>query len=373
MKTNALAIVFFLILVSFSFAESTQMAITFYYGIGCPHCARMEPIIKESLNTTFANYSITLVEKEVYQNAANRQEMFNQYTKRGYDPAQGGVPTMIIDDRSLVIGEVDKQRFEYIINEHLKNKSLRGVFTETSFSPIKEENPEVVLTIPVLIGAAMADSINPCTIAIMTLLLGVILTTQGRKKMLLAAAIFIGIVFVCYLSMGLGIQYFFSFASPELTNIFYLIMTIGALALSIMEINAYFNYKPGFTAVEIPMFLRPYMKSIIANATSLPAVALAAFFCSFFLLPCSSGPYLIVLSMLSKAVTLNALFYLIIYNIVFVLPMVIIAGAIFLGKTTVERVGAARDRYVKEMHLFAGLVLFALFLLMAAQILGIRI
>jgi len=139
-----------------------------------------------------------------------------------------------------------------------------------------------------------------------------------------------------------------------------------------MEINAYFNYRPGFTAVEIPMFLRPYMKEIIARATSLPAVAFAAVFCSLFLLPCSSGPYLIVLSMLSKAVTLNALLYLVVYNIIFVLPMVIIAAAIFFGKTTVERVGASRDKYVKEMHLFAGLLLFALFLMMLTQVLGIR-
>ncbi len=350
---------------------AAPLEIIFYYGDGCPHCARMETVLKESLNTTFAEHQINVVEKEVYKNAANRQEMFNYYVKFGKDPAEGGVPTTVIDSRSLIIGEVNKVRFEGILAEHIKNESLRGIFTETSFSEIREENPEVTVTIPVLVGAAIVDSINPCTIAVMVMMLGVILTTEGRKKMLLASAIFIGIVFCLYLLMGLGIHNVLSLASPEITSGFYVIMTIAAFVLSVMEINAYFNYRPGFMAVEIPMFLRPYMKKIIAGATSLPAVAAAAVFCSLFLLPCSSGPYLIVLSMLAKAVTLNALLYLLLYNLVFILPMVIIAAAIFLGKSTVERVSASRDKYIKEMHLFAGLLLFALFLVMLTQVLGI--
>lgn len=351
---------------------AAPLEIIFYYGNGCPHCVRMETVLKESLNTAFAEYQIDVVEKEVYKNAVNRQEMFNYYVKFGKDPAESGVPTTIIDGRSLIIGEVDKGRFEEILAEHIKNKSLRGIFTETSFSEIREENPEVTLTIPVLIGAAIVDSINPCTIAIMVMLLGVIIGTKGRKKMLLASAVFIGIIFCMYLFMGLGVHSILSFASPEITSGFYTIMTIGAFVLSVMEINAYFNYQPGFTAVEIPLFLRPHMKKIIEGATSLPTVAVAAVFCSLFLLPCSSGPYLIVLSMLAKAVTLNALLYLVLYNIVFILPMVIIAVAIFLGKSTVERVSASRDKYIKEMHLFAGLLLFALFLVMLTQVLGIR-
>ncbi|MEM3706943.1 MAG: hypothetical protein QXS88_04190 [Candidatus Bilamarchaeaceae archaeon] len=364
----------FLLLALFSFTFALNFTIVFYYGDGCPHCARMEPLVKESINSTFSSYNINLVEKEVYKNAYNRQEMLNLFVKFGVDPSEGGVPTTLVDGRSIIIGEVDKKRFEEIVFAHIQNKSLNGVFTQKSFSPIKTLNPEVTLTIPVLIGAAVIDSINPCTIAIMVMLLSVVLAEQGRKKMLISAAVFISTIFVCYLAFGLGLHSLLaSLANPVITNAFYIIMTIAAFILALMEINAYFNYSPGFTSVEIPMFLRPYVKEVISKATSLPAIAVAAFFCSFFLLPCSSGPYLMVLSMLAKAVTLNALLYLIIYNIVFVLPMVIIAGAILIGKTTVERVGAAREKYIRELHLFSGLLLLVLFFIMLSQVIGIHL
>ena len=147
-------------------------------------------------------------------------------------------------------------------------------------------------------------------------------------------------------------------------------MTVAALVLAILEIKAYLRYKPGFLSIEIPVFLRPYMKKVIANATSIPGVAFAALVCSLFLLPCSSGPYLIVLSMLAKSVTLQGLLYLFLYNLVFVLPMIVIALMIYLGKATVDDVGEFREKHIRNLHLIAGLLFLVLFLVLLNQMIG---
>ena len=63
-------------------------------------------------------------------------------------------------------------------------------------------------------------------------------------------------------------------------------------------------------------FMRPYLKNVMKSATSIPGVAVAALVCSLFLLPCSSGPYLMVLSMIAESVTVQALLYLVIYNLI---------------------------------------------------------
>ncbi len=332
-----------------------------YYGESCPHCARTDA----TLNELKDEYGLTVIKKEVYRDSANRAEMFAVYERFGQDPAQGGVPTLLVGNSTLIIGEMQKYQWENLFGLCNGGACPPGVYTAStidSVSPLHEQDRTTQLTWGVLLGAALVDSINPCTLAVMAMLLGVILINDGRKKMLISGLVFITVVFCMYLLFGLGILH--AISSPEITDMFFKIVTVGALALAIMEFNAYFNYKPGFFAVEMPMFIRPYAQKIIDRATSLPGVAVAAMFCSVFLLPCSSGPYLMVLAMISKAVTLQSLTYLVIYNLVFILPMVAITSAVFFGYTTVEKVGDAKEKYIRKIHLVSGALLFLLFLFM---------
>jgi len=358
----------FLLLIGVASAQNIE--IIEYYGTGCPHCARMEQIIDESVSTTYSDYDIHVVKKEVYFDDVNRQELLKLFIRFGMDPSVR-VPIIFVDNRSLIVGETSPERFEEIMDELLQNDTVTGIYTELSFEPF-ENGPigtGTQLTLVVLIGAAIVDSINPCTITVMVLLLGVILMSEGKKKMLLAALTFITVIFVSYFLMGLGILT--AISNTGLVTAFYYVVTAAAFLLALMEFNAYLRYKPGFFSVEMPMFLRPYLKNVMKSATSIPGVAVAALVCSLFLLPCSSGPYLMVLSMIAESVTVQALLYLVLYNFIFILPMAIIALAVYLGRTSVEEIGDMRERYIRQIHLISGLILFALFLVMLTKILNV--
>lgn len=361
MKIHAL-LLFLILITTITFAT---LDLTEYTGIGCSHCARVDSTLEELQ----PEYDLNIQKKEIYYNAENRQEMFAVYARFCLDPGKSGVPTLLLDNRSILIGEISKERFREIFDEHLTNLSVSGIYTDSSFSPIEEMDPAAVLTPWVLLGAAVADSVNPCTIAVMAMLLGVILTMHGKKKVMLAALTFIAVIFVSYYLMGLGLLR--TITNAELTNIFFSFVTVAALVLAVLEIKAYFQYEPGFLSVEIPMFLRPYMKKVLANATSIPGVAFAALICSLFLLPCSSGPYLMVLGMLAKSVTLKGLLYLFVYNLVFVLPMVVIALMIYMGKATVDDISEFKELHIRKLHLITGLIFLALFLLLLNQMMGI--
>ena len=352
-----------LLLVLLSLAFSLD--VTFYYGVGCTHCARTEAV----LGQLEQQYPLEITRKEIYQDADNRAEMFALYERFGQDPAKGGVPTTLVEDTTLIIGELREEQWKSLFELCMNNSCPSRVHTSQTIdgtSPILEEDPTTHLTLGVLLGAAIVDSVNPCTLAVMVMLLGVIMIADGRKKMFLSGVAFFVTIFFAYMLMGLGILT--AVSDPGLTNIFFIIVTIGALALSIMEINAYFRYTPGFLAVEMPMVIRPIAKCTIEQATTLPGVVIAALFCSLFLLPCSSGPYLMVLAMISKAVTLNTMFYLVLYNFVFILPMIVITLGIYFGYTTVEKMGDFREKYIKQIHLFSGMILFILFLFMLNEL-----
>ncbi|MFH1394133.1 MAG: hypothetical protein ABIH29_04600 [Candidatus Micrarchaeota archaeon] len=361
MKFGISAVVI-LMLLSTSFAA---LDLTVYYGIGCSHCAKVDTLL-EGLQE---EYQLNIEKKEIYYDAGNRQDMFDVYADFGMDPGKSGVPSLVLDGRSLLIGEMSQGRFREIFDEHLENSSVAGVYTADSFSPVEERDPTANLTLWILITAAAVDSVNPCTIAVMTMLLGVIMASGGKRKVLPAAITFIGIIFISYFLMGLGILQ--AVADTGLVNLFLGFVTVMALVLAILEIKAYLQYTPGMLSVEIPMFVRPFMKKAIANATSLPAVALAALICSLVLLPCSSGPYLMVLSMLAKSVTLQGLFYLIIYNLVFIFPMLAIAAMVYFGKISVDEIGQFREQNIQKLHLIAGLIFILLFLMLLNQMLGI--
>ena len=360
MKFKVLLLLLFLF--SFAFA---QLDLTFYYGTGCPHCAATEKTF-EKLGET---YDLNIISKEIYSNSENRDEMLSYYEKFNISSLFGGVPTTIINEKVMIIGEMKENNWKTILNECLLD-NCEGVYSDQSLDQFSGE-----LTLAIVIGAALVDSINPCTIIIMVMLLGVILLTDGKKKMLFSGLLFIVIIYLLYFIFGLGILK--AIDDTNSSVIFYSIITLAALALTIMEINAYFNYKPGFLSVEVPMFLRPYMKQAIKGATSYPGVAIAAFLCSFFLLPCSSGPYLVVLAQLSESIKLDSfslilepLGYLILYNFVFVLPMLIILFAIYYGKISAETIGELRNKYIKEIHLISGIILFALFLIMLFRVIS---
>lgn len=344
-----------------------------YYGVGCPHCARTAELLEGMQD----DYDLTFVKKEVYQDADNRAEMFEVYGDFGEDPARGGVPTMLVEGKAMIIGELTEEQWRNLFDDCLEGECPEGVFTMKtidsvqvpSVSEIREEDEYQALTLWGLVAAAIVDSVNPCTIAVMVMLMGIVLMSDGRKKMLLSGIVFTIVIFCAYVLMGLGILHVID--NPGLTNLFYGAATLGLFILAAMELNGYFNYKPGFFAVEMPMWLRPHAKKVIEGATSLPGVALAALFCSLFLLPCSSGPYLAVLAIISKAVTLQAMSYLLLYNIIFVLPMLITIIAIYFGYTTIEKIGEAKEKYIRQIHLVSGVVLFLLFLYMASTYMGV--
>ena len=87
---RSLPLLILLLFVSASFAYDLE--IEFFYGQGCAHCAVLEAVMDKSLPETFGNYSINIIEKEVYFDASKRQELIYTFIRFGFDPNKGGVP-----------------------------------------------------------------------------------------------------------------------------------------------------------------------------------------------------------------------------------------------------------------------------------------
>lgn len=109
------------------------------------------------------------------------------------------------------------------------------------------------------------------------------------------------------------------------------------------------------------MSWRPKLQSLIRGITSVPGAFAIGFVISLFLLPCTSGPYIVILGLLAKSTThMYAVLLLVFYNLIFILPMIIITLAIYFGLTTTAKAEKLRQKKLKVLHLIAGIIILLL-------------
>ncbi len=220
-----------------------------------------------------------------------------------------------------------------------------------------------ILNLTKITSLALADSVNPCAIAVLTMVLIAILShnPKKRKQVLYGGLAFVSAVFFGYLFYGtIIIQFFRLFAEWLRTNSIYVYngLAIFSMILGALQVKDYFSYTPGGIATEMPLWMRPYAKLTIRNITSPSGAFIIGFLVTLFLLPCTIGPYIVASGLLSELGIIKSLPWLIYYNLLFILPMIFIIGLVYYGFSKVEEISGWKERNIRQLHLIAGSLLF---------------
>jgi cytochrome c biogenesis protein CcdA len=217
--------------------------------------------------------------------------------------------------------------------------------------------PSNLPTVFVIIGAAVLDSINPCEFAVLVILLSGVIAGEGREKALKTGIAFVSGVFMMYFLMGLGI--FAIVKNFNITYYFYKAVGVFALIVGAINIRDYFSKDSGGVLSSVPQSWRPRVQKLLDSVTSVPGALFSGFFVSIFLLPCTSAPYEVILGWIAKetAIDISAVMLLLLYNLIFILPMVAIVLAVYFGLTTPAKAAHWKHRRVRLLHLIAGVVM----------------
>lgn len=214
-------------------------------------------------------------------------------------------------------------------------------------------------TLTVVIGSAAIDSINPCAIGVLILMVSVILGQGGStKRLILYGSAYIFAIFATYLIAGLGLVYFFSEIPIVIAE--YLSLFVGALVIAagVFEIKDYFWYGKGFS-LQIPGKAAKKIKEYSNSKKSLGGVMFLGAFVAGVELPCTGAPYLAIITILRVNFDFNALMLMVIYNVVFIAPLLVILGMVATG-TKVSSIKKWKEESKGSMRLFLGLLLVAL-------------
>ncbi len=217
---------------------------------------------------------------------------------------------------------------------------------------------EVALpTLAAVLATATVDSINPCAIGVLILLLSTLLVQKRKKEILKIGLIYIVAVYVTYFSFGLGLTAFISVIPIVVAE--YISIFVGGLVVfaGILEMKDYFWYGEGIS-LHIPTKYSKKIKQKM-NELSMGTVVFLGVFVAAVELPCTGGPYLAITLILAQNFNMTALILLAIYNVIFVMPLVIIVTAVLFG-VKIQRVQQWKQGNKAYMRFFTGLLLIAL-------------
>jgi len=218
-----------------------------------------------------------------------------------------------------------------------------------------------------VILTALVDSINPCAIGVLVLLISTLLMlSENKKKLLITGLIYVAAVYVTYFLAGIGlltIIHHLQIGEAVSVMVGFLVIFLG-----FVEIKDFFWYGKGFS-LTIPARYIDTIKKYSKDATTWGAIVLGILVAAVEL-PCTGGPYLAITTILAEKFDFTAVMYLVIYNFIFILPLLVIVILAYFG-TQAVKIKTWKDKYKKWMRLFTGLLLIGLGVLLILYARGI--
>ena len=189
------------------------------------------------------------------------------------------------------------------------------------------------ITLPTIVIGGLIDGINPCAFTLLLLFIAALLAgykdagpdaaAATRRKMVVNGSAFIGAIFLSYLVLGTGLMQVSTVLAQN-----HLGARLGALLsilLGLWMLKDYFLPTVG-PRLAAPRWIAGRVRGVDAAASGL-MFGLGALV-SLCTVPCSGAVYIAVISLLALQENfLLSYAYLLVYNIMFILPLVVILVA----------------------------------------------
>jgi len=363
--------VLLIFLVSFVNAEEEPICITYFYGIGCPHCAEISPYL-DDLEEKYGD-KLDMHRLEIYHDNEN-YEIYNGFCGvQGLELSERGVPFVAINDKYFMGASPIKDNLETEIQLMLESgervcpldgqMECHGDSTSSDVSPVATDKN---LTLPLVLVTGLLDGVNPCAFAVLLFLLMFLLeVSNNRRRMLKAGIAYVSAVYVTYFLAGLGLLIVIQVSG--LSGIIVKVAAVLAIIFGLVNVKDYFWYGKGFT-LKIPGITKGVIENLTRKA-NIPAAIVLGFLVSMFELPCTGGVYLAIIALLADSVSrAKAIGYLLMYNLMFILPLIVIIILVLKGLKT-EHIEKWRSAKKNVMKLVLGLLLLLLGVLMLTGVL----
>jgi cytochrome c biogenesis protein CcdA len=253
-------------------------------------------------------------------------------------------PTIFVGDDYLIGQVINAESLEELIEKYSQEES------GAPWKEIQEQGAGASIierfrsfTLLTVLGAGLLDGVNPCAFTTIIFFVSY-LALMGRKgrEVLLVGASFTAAVFLTYLLVGLGVLGFLQSLGviKIFSRIIYLLAALLCFLLVALSLYDFYKIRQGRIgdiSLKLPQALQRRVHQTIRERRNLPGFISATFVTGFFVslleLACTGQVYLPTIIFVTGVPELrgHAVAYLILYNLMFILPLVIIFLLTFYG------------------------------------------
>ncbi len=354
--------------------------LAYFYQRGCPKCDRANALLKYMVKK-YPRLNI----KEIDLNTPDGKRLNETLSNRLNLPTEKRLlaPSLFIGNDYLLPGEIAESKVEALIQKYGETATSPARRTGSpagGLSPTPEETEKAEgsiiqrfksLGVITIVSAGLLDGINPCAFATLIFFISY-LTFVGRKRteILSVGLGYSGAVFITYLMIGFGILSFIQRLSflPLFSRIIYILTIAFALVLGVLSLYDYIQLKrgrPSEMKLQLPDFLKKRIHRTIREGSKSPRYLLAAvaagFIVSLVEFACTGQVYLPTILFVTNIPSLkaNAISYLLLYNFMFIVPLLIIFGIVYWGVTS-EQLAFFLQKRASSIKLYTSLLFFAL-------------
>ncbi|MCK9604239.1 MAG: hypothetical protein M0R66_07775 [Candidatus Omnitrophica bacterium] len=326
----------------------------FFYSENCHSCHKVRHEIMPVIEKEFFDKIII----EYLNNADIDNYKLMLALKDKYNNPRSGVPVIFIGETVLVGYDQIKEKLKNVINDTLEKRKIIELDKLPGIDLVKHFLSFGALAI---IIAGLIDGINPCAFTVIVFFISFLAFQGYRKRELVIIGLsFIFAVFLTYVLVGLGIFRFlyalrgFYFITK---GVYYLVaifcFTLGVFALY----DVWLFRKTGKTegmALQLPGVVKKKIQAIIGMHYRKPAqdrtegapsrhfsrLIVSALFTGFLVslleAVCTGQLYLPTITFVLKeaSLRLRAFGYLLLYNLMFIVPLLVILSLALFGATS---------------------------------------
>jgi len=348
----------------------------YFYEPGCYDCDKAKAIWtrihQEYPNLVIKSFDISLAENIELAEAFG--EMYNMPEEERLL-----VPVIFMGDKYLFRDAITYTSLEELIQENLNIESI------PPWERAREEKAEIkerLITrfqsfgLAAVAVSGLIDGINPCAFATIIFFISYLaLIKRKGKEILWVGGMFTFAVFLTYFLIGAGALKLVTSLSflPLVRKIFSMITAGIALILGFISLSDYIRFKKSGSSKDAKLQLSPFLKkmihSTIRNKVRLSNYILIAavigFIVSLLELACTGQIYLPTLIFINTIPNLkiNAIFYLLLYNLTFVVPLILVFAFTYWGTTSAQW-SDLTQKYFGKIKMAMTLLFFSLAILL---------
>lgn len=321
--------------------------IIFYASDSCYNCKEVKIMLSK-----YDNINVILKTIESEENYKELQKVATYFNKDAM------VPSILIGDKFLVGADIIDS-FDDTLNKKLGDKyELLDVSTiEVNIAKINEENYNNISFFVIMLSG-LIDGINPCALSMLILLIGIV-TKTDKKNVIYVGTSYASGTFLAYFFIGLNIFKVMEIASKISWLIIVMYISIICMSLFIIYLNTkdFINIKKG-KVENIKNQLSNNQKSkiykYINKLTDSKHIVFYGFVLGIILtlleFTCTGQVYIPTLSyMINSGEGVLPYIYLFAYNIMFIMPLIIVCIVTYITKETNKVMNLLYDKlgYIK--------------------------